>query len=129
MFLYLLCIPLSLHLVYIAVFLVAFPFFGSLWSSLYCRVSFLWVGLDRWLVKASWLVKLVLVFWWVELNFFSLECNLVSSWGFPGGSEGKGSAYNAGDMGSILWMGRSLGEGNGNPLQYSCLENPMDREA
>ena len=45
---------------------------------------------------------------------------------FPGGSDGKASAYNAGDPGSIPGSGRSLGEGNGNPLQYSCLENPMD---
>ena len=45
---------------------------------------------------------------------------------FPGGSDGKASAYNAGDPGSILGSGRSPGEGNGNPLQYSCLENPMD---
>ena len=45
---------------------------------------------------------------------------------FPGGSDGKASADNAGDLGSILGLGRSPGEGNGNPLQYSCLENPMD---
>ena len=44
----------------------------------------------------------------------------------PGGSDGKASAYNAGDPGSIPGLGRSLGEGNGNPQQYSCLENPMD---
>ena len=49
--------------------------------------------------------------------------------GFPGGSDGKSSAYNAGDQGSIPGLGRSSGEGNGNPLQYSCLENPMDRGA
>ena len=48
---------------------------------------------------------------------------------FPGGSDGKACAYNAGDLGSILELGRSSGEGNGNPLQYSCLENPMDRGA
>ena len=47
--------------------------------------------------------------------------------GFPGGSEVKASASNAGDPGSIPGLGRSPGEGNGNPLQYSCLENPMDR--
>ena len=41
----------------------------------------------------------------------------------------KASAYNAGDLGSIPGSGRFLGEGNGSPLQYSCLENPMDREA
>ena len=44
---------------------------------LYCGGSSLWVGLDRWLVKVSWLRKLVSVFWWVELDFFSLECNEV----------------------------------------------------
>ena len=45
---------------------------------------------------------------------------------FPGGSDGKVSAYNVGDLGSIPGLGRSPGEGNGNPLQYSCLENSMD---
>ena len=54
---------------------------------------------------------------------------LLEQWDFPGGSDGKDSAYNAGDPGSILGLGRSPGEGNGNPLQYSCLENPMDRGA
>ena len=44
----------------------------------------------------------------------------------PGGSDGKASAYNVGDPGSIPGLGRSPGEGNGNPLQYSCLENPME---
>ena len=47
----------------------------------------------------------------------------------PGGSEGKASACNAGDPGSIPGSGRSPGEGNGNPLQYPCLENPRDRGA
>ena len=46
---------------------------------------------------------------------------------FPGGSDSKVFAYNAGDLGSIPGLGRSPGERNGNPLQYSCLENPMDR--
>ena len=46
--------------------------------------------------------------------------------GFPAGSEVKASACKAGDPGSIPGSGRSPGEGNGNPLQYSCLENPMD---
>ena len=45
---------------------------------------------------------------------------------FPGGSEVKVSAWNAGDPGSIPGLGRSSGEGNGNPLQYSCLENPTE---
>ena len=45
---------------------------------------------------------------------------------FPGGTDSKASAYNEGDQGSIPGSGRSPGEGHGNPLQYSCLENPMD---
>ena len=49
--------------------------------------------------------------------------------GFPGGSEGKASACSAGDLGSIPGSGRSPGEGNGNPLRYPCLQNPMDRGA
>ena len=49
--------------------------------------------------------------------------------GFPGGSDGKAFASNEGDQGSIPWLGRSPGDGNGNPLQYSCLENSMDRGA
>ena len=49
--------------------------------------------------------------------------------GFPGGSDGKPSVCNAGDPGLIPGSGRFPGEGNGNPLQYSCLENPMDRGA
>ena len=50
-------------------------------------------------------------------------------YGFPDGSEDKAFAWNAGDPGLIPGLGRSPGEGNGNPLQYSCLENPMDRGA
>ena len=46
--------------------------------------------------------------------------------GFPGGSDGKAPTCNVGDMGLIPESGRSPGEGNGNPPQYSCLENPMD---
>ena len=49
-----------------------------------------------------------------------------SSQDFPGGSDGKASAYNTGDLGLIPELGRSPGKGNGNPLQYSCLENPVD---
>ena len=49
--------------------------------------------------------------------------------GLSGGSDGNASVYNAGDLGLTPGSGRSPGEGNGNPLQYYCLENPMDREA
>ena len=57
--------------------------------------------------------------------FGSHLCGLV----FPGGSDGEVSAYHAGDLGSVPGSGRSSGEGNGNPLQYPCLENSMDRGA
>ena len=55
------------------------------------------------------------------------SCSLDFQWTFPRGSDSKASAYNAGDLGSIPGLGRSPGEGNGNSLQYSRLENPMDR--
>ena len=58
--------------------------------------------------------------------FFLLKSDLPD---FPGTSAGRESAYNAGDLGSIPGLGRYPGEGHGNPLQYSCLENPMDRGA
>jgi len=62
--------------------------------------------------------------------FLSQNCpRFPSLMGFPGGSDGKESAYNAGDPGFISGSGRSPGEGNGNPFQYSCLKNSMDREA
>ena len=59
-----------------------------------------------------------------RLQLLMVNDHLVT--GFPGGSEVKASAHNEGDLGSIPGSGRSPGEGNGNPLQYSCLENPMD---
>ena len=54
-------------------------------------------------------------------------CVTLLSWGFPAGSDGKETAGNAEDTGSVPGSGRSHGEGNGYPLQYSCLENSMDR--
>ena len=56
-------------------------------------------------------------------------CTYIHIYDFPGGSDGKVSAYNVGDPGSIPELGISPGERNGNPLQYSCLENPMDKGA
>ena len=57
-------------------------------------------------------------------------CSLPAIYLGPGGSDGKASVYNVGDLGSIPgfdpWVGKFPGEGNGNPLQYSCLENPID---
>ena len=63
--------------------------------------------------------------WYIlEINIYS-KC-LFFDWGFLGGSDGKESAYNAGDLGLIPGSGKSPGEGNGNLLQCSCLDNPMD---
>ena len=62
-----------------------------------------------------------------SLHFTSLHFK--DPMGFPGGSDGKESAFNAGDLGSIPGWGRSPEEGYGNPLQYACLENSLDRGA
>ena len=68
-------------------------------------------------------IFLIQVFCWLYIVNYS------PSWGFLHSSVSKASVGNAGDLGSIPGSGRSPGEGNGNPLQYSCLENPMDRGA
>ena len=77
---------------------------------------------SRWVITPSWLSRS-----WSSFLYSSVF--FCSSVYFPGGSDGKASAYNVGDPESIPGSGRSPGEGNGNPLQYSCLENPMDRGA
>ena len=63
------------------------------------------------------------------LHFEEIFLQYISKWGFPGGSVVKNPPVNAEDMGSIPGSGRSPGEGNGNPLQCSRMENPMDRGA
>ena len=96
LFLYLLGIPLSLHLFYIAVFGGGLSVFCQFVVPFYCGSSSLWVGLDGWVLKVSWLGKLVSVFWWVELDFISLECNEVSSnelWDVSGFVVTLGSLY------------------------------------
>ena len=71
---------------------------------------------------------------WQRMRWFDsitdlMDMNMSKLQGFPGGSDGKESTCNMGDLGSIPGSGRSPGEGNGNPLQYSCLENLMERGA
>ena len=61
--------------------------------------------------------------WYLDLN------PSMSFKGFPGGSDGKESTYNVRDVGSIPGLGRASGRGHGNPLQYSCLKDSMDRGA
>ena len=78
-------------------------------------------------IGMKWYLFEVLFWFLIKTGFFCLvaACELLD---FPGGSDGKESAYNAGDLGSIPGSGRYPREGNGYPLQYSCLENPMDEE-
>ena len=113
-----------------------------------CPSSCLVVSLSRslWCQLMSLLVILTLITWLRcgQMSLYSLphkwdakscphsvgeELSGTFWRGFPSGSEVKASACNAGDLGLISGLGRSPGEGNGNPLQYSCLENPMDRGA
>ena len=77
-------------------------------------------GEERLSVGQEGCVLLVIYFFWLT-HVFRV--------GFPGGSDHKESTYHARDPSSIPGLGRSPGEGNGYPHQYSCLENPMDREA
>ena len=63
------------------------------------------------------------------ISIITLNVNGLNAPTIPGGSDSKASVYNAGDPGLIPGLGRSPGEGNGNPLQSSCLQNPMDRGA
>ena len=85
-------------------------------------LSVLWTSLCSLLVY--WCSPHILSF--LDYFIFREICCSSSGLCFPGSSDGKASAYNVGDPGLILGSGRSSGEGNGNPLQYSCLENPMD---
>ena len=76
-----------------------------------------------------WIVGVFYILW-VLIPYQIYDLPISSPFpGFPGGSEGKASACNAWNLGSIPGLGRSPGEGNSKPLQYLCLENPMDRGA
>ena len=89
-------------------------------------------------IQETAMTKLLILssFFWIYSLYWSSKysvssggfCTLLGTWDFPGGSDSKASVYDAGDPGSIPGLGRSLGEGNGNPLQYYCLENPMTEE-
>ena len=87
-----------------------------------------WVAISsssawKWKVKVKSLSRVRL------LVAVVVNCWVILSKDFPGGSDSKASVYNVGDLGSIPGLGRSLGEGNDSPLQYYSLENPMDRGA
>ena len=80
------------------------------------------------MLKNDKTIKFCILFYWL-IQSLNATFIIYKTGGFPGGSEVKASACNAGDLGSIPGLGRSPGEGHGNPLQYSCLENSMDRGA
>ena len=85
-----------------------------------CRV--LWSNIFRFkALLCQFLFELVTCSYFLEFYF-----RIIIHQDFPGSSDGEASAYNVGDPGLIPGSGRSSGEGNGNPLQYSCLENLMD---
>ena len=98
-----------------------------------CLLAFIhsfFISLDRYLQNTYYMPCTVLgdkLYIHMLLIFFII-CFIILM-GFPGGSDSKESACNAGDLGPISGSGRSPGEGNGKPLQYSCLENSMDRGA
>ena len=114
-------------------FISVYLFFSSCRSLV--NISFIFSIFASILFPRSCIILTVII-----LNFFSRKLPISTSFScffgilsvpssgtyFPGGSNGKASAYSAGDSGSTPGSGRSPGEGNGNPLQYSCLENPMD---
>ena len=87
-----------------------------------------WVSCIEGRLRTIWATREALNSLWYNLSSpMSRLSQNTFSWGFPGGSDCKESACNAGDLGSIPGLGRYPGEGNVNPLQYSCLENLMDR--
>ena len=93
------------------------------WTQLSDSLSFpLHNNSDVWL--GIWLPRMKTTF--LSLSFSTEYLLYFAILDFPGGTDSKVSAYNAGDLGAIPGSGRSPGEGDGNPLQYSCLENPMD---
>ena len=75
------------------------------------------------------LIRCVIRFLDLQISSLFVVCLFILCKSFPGDSDGKESACNAGDLDSIPGLGRFPGEGNGNPPQYSCLENSMDRGA
>ena len=75
---------------------------------------------------ATWRDLEIIILSQTEKDKYDMVSLICGVWDFPSGSDGKASAYNEGHPGSIPGSGRSPGEGNGNPLKYSCLENPMD---
>ena len=100
---------------------------GTTWVSICFFTYSWWPQFEKKNSIVSWEYKMLLRGGVIWLESCVCVCvDVLMPTGFPGGSEVKASACNAGDIGLIPGLGRSPGEGNGNPLQYSCLENLMD---
>ena len=97
----------------------------SLYTHTYMCVSHIWKSHHVKIYNVLIIIYTILL----TFQFLSYINIFLNQEGFPGDSDGKESAYSAGDSGSNPGSGKSPGESNGNPLQYSCLENSMDREA
>ena len=115
--------------------LVPLPFLKPAWTSVSSQFTYCWSLAWRILsiTLLAWIIAKTIYWRVMALGTLYCHCHLISTTtlykGLPGGSDGKESACNAGDQGLVPGLGRSLGEGNGNPIQYSCLENSMDRGA
>ena len=86
-----------------------------MYPSVHCSTIY-----NSWDMEGTWMYTHI----WMDEKITVPICKIIL--GFPGGSDSKASAYRVGDLGSIPGLGRSPGEGNGNPLQYSCLKDSMD---
>ena len=109
---------------------------GSLCNKLYLQVEeIIWINFVKLNINCplhNKCSRIINIFWApksLQMVIVAMKLKDAYSSGFPGGSGVKASACNAGNPGLIPGLGRSPGEGNGNPLQYSCLENPMERGA
>ena len=101
----------------------------SLMWSLPCSIAIFYLQSLYIDIANIFVIEMVTKYSMVYIHCFFFRALYCIFWDFPGGSDSKASAYNMGDLGLIPGLGRSPGEGNGNPLQYSCLENSMDGEA
>ena len=113
------CICITESLCYI-------PLTNTTWQINYTPIKFIYIFIYIIYVYITYVIYLICNLpWFIRLYWFQAY----SIMGFPGGLDSKESTCNAGDPGLTPGSGRSPGEGNGYPLQYSCLENTMDREA
>ena len=128
------CLPPKIYFSFVTIWLTSFNHF-ALPPTLSCLITTTMFSVSVcffvWFIHLFCFVCFIsffILYIWVKSYSFCLFPSDLFCVGFPGSSDGKESACKTGDLGLIPGSGRSPGEGNGNPLQYSCLENSMDRE-